>query len=41
MPNRSPLARAAFCHSPAMSRLGPRLTEFHDWYFEFQQSKLS
>ena len=41
MPNRRPCFAAASCHSPAMSRLGPMLTEFHRWYFEFQQSKLS
>ena len=32
---------AAFCHSPTTSRLGPMLTAFQRWSFEFQRKKLS
>src|SRR5450755_3702970 len=38
---RKPLDRAIWAHVPTTSRLGPMLTQFHGWYFEFQQSKLS
>ena len=40
-PNRRPAWRASRAQRPTMSFFGPRLTEFHGWYLELKQSKLS